>query len=396
MQRTLIWDIPTRLFHWTLATSFALAWLTSESDTWRSVHVFAGYLMVGLVGFRVLWGFAGSHFSRFSSFRFGPGEAMTYLKQLVSGRAPRHVGHNPTGSLAIYALLVLTMIVGASGVLTLGSDEQQGLAAGWFSFSQARTLKELHELTATLMLLLVGGHIVGVVAESVMHKENLARSMVTGNKLAAANTPRTRAHSWVAVAMLVAMLGFAGWWFAYAMDRQADQWAWHATSEAGRPDDSHVRFIGKRLPDNTQWREECGSCHAVFYPALLPARSWQKMMAGQDKHFGTDLGLDASTAQAVLKFLVDNAADGHRTEAAFKIDQSVPKGTTPLTITKTPYWVKKHREITAADWANPLVKSRSNCIACHSDADAGTFEDGAMSIPKAPTATVKPLPVSSP
>jgi cytochrome b len=189
MQRTLIWDIPTRLFHWTLATSFALAWLTSESDTWRSVHVFAGYLMVGLVGFRVLWGFAGSHFSRFSSFRFGPGEAMTYLKQLVSGRAPRHVGHNPTGSLAIYAMLVLTMIVGASGVLTLGSDEQQGLAAGWFSFSQAQTLKELHELTATLMLLLVGGHIVGVVAESVMHKENLARSMVTGNKLAAANTP---------------------------------------------------------------------------------------------------------------------------------------------------------------------------------------------------------------
>ena len=92
MQRTLIWDIPTRLFHWTLATSFALAWLTSESDTWRSVHVFAGYLMVGLVGFRVLWGFAGSHFSRFSSFRFGPGEAMTYLKQLVSGRAPRQIG----------------------------------------------------------------------------------------------------------------------------------------------------------------------------------------------------------------------------------------------------------------------------------------------------------------
>jgi hypothetical protein len=134
----------------------------------------------------------------------------------------------------------------------------------------------------------------------------------------------------------------------------------------------------------------------VFYPALLPARSWQKMMAGQDKHFGTDLGLDASTTQAVLKFLVDNAADGHRTEAAFKIDQSVSKGTTPLTITETPYWVKKHREITAADWANPLVKSRSNCIACHSDADAGTFEDGAMSIPKAPTATVKPLPVSSP
>jgi hypothetical protein len=63
-----------------------------------------------------------------------------------------------------------------------------------------------------------------------------------------------------------------------------------------------------------------------------------------------------------LKFLVDNAADGHRTEAAFKIDQSVSKGTTPLTITETPYWVKKHREITAADWATPWSKAEATAL----------------------------------
>src|SRR5512133_3001088 len=129
MQRTLIWDLPTRLFHWSLALSFAGAWLTSEGDQWRAIHVFLGYLMLGLVGFRVLWGLACSHFSRFASFWFGPTEAFDYLKQVAGGRAARHIGHNPTGSLAIYLLLALALVIGVTGILTLGGDAQQGMAA---------------------------------------------------------------------------------------------------------------------------------------------------------------------------------------------------------------------------------------------------------------------------
>ncbi len=109
-------------------------------------------------------------------------------------------------------------------------------------------------------------------------------------------------------------------------------------------------------------------------------------MAEQDKHFGTDLGLDAATTEAVLKFVTDNSADQYLTEAGFKIEPSLPKGATPLRIIETSYWVRKHREITAVDWAYPLVESKNNCAACHSDADAdaGSFEDGAMQIPDAP------------
>ena len=384
LQPTLIWDLPTRLFHWVLAGSFALAWITAEADEWLSVHVFCGYLMLGLVAFRLLWGVVGSHFARFTSFWFSPKQAIHYLKEVASGQAARHVGHNPTGSWAIYILLTLTLFVAASGWITLGADEQQGLAAGWFSFSQAKLFKEVHEITATLMLLVVGGHIAGVVVESVMHKENLARSMVTGLKMADENTPRTSAQTLVAVVLLLVMLGFGGWWFAYAVDRQLDGQAWHATSESGETEELHVAFVGKALPDNAVWREECGSCHGVFHPSLLPARSWQKMMAEQDRHFGSDLGLDAPTTAAVLTFMVDNAAEGHATEAAYKIEQSIAKEAAPQRITETPYWIRKHREVAAADWANPMVKSQANCAACHLDADAGTFEDGAMQIPPAP------------
>ncbi len=389
MKPTLIWDIPTRIFHWIFVLCFAMAWLTCEGDRWRSIHVFAGYLMLALVVFRVVWGFVGSHFSRFASFWFGPREAILYLQQVAKGHAARHVGHNPTGSMAIYILLGLAIGVGVSGWITLGGDEQQGLAAGWLSFSQAQPIKELHEVAAWLMLMVVAGHVTGVVVESLLHRENLTLSMLTGVKMAPPDTPVAKSRTAVAVVLLLAMLVFGLWWFQYAIDRQLDHWGWYQKRETGVGEESHVRFVGKNLPDHTQWREECGSCHAAFYPALLPERSWRKMMADQGQHFGTDLGLDAAPTAAILQFLTDNAADHHRTEAAFKIDQSIPKEAVPLRITDTPYWTHKHSEMADAVWTTPSVKSKNNCIACHTDADAGTFEDGAMQIPQA-TAVSKP------
>lgn len=381
LQKKLIWDLPTRLFHWTLALSFAGAWLSSDSDQWRSVHVFLGYLMLGLVGFRVIWGLVGSHYARFASFWFGPRDALVYLRQVLAGKAQRHVGHNPTGSLAIYLLLLLTLVIGITGVLTLGGDEQQGLAAGWFSFEQIRGIKKLHELLAIVMLLLVGGHLAGVLVESVQHRENLARSMVTGTKLSGADTPLTQARALVALGMAVLMLVFGLWWFYYAIDARLDQVPAIAALEKGGLEEPHVKFVGAKLPDNAQWREECGSCHVAFYPALLPSRSWRRLMTEQDKHFGTDLALDAATQTAILSFLGANAAEKHLTEAGFKIDSSLKPDAVPLRITETPYWVKKHREISNSDWLSPKVKSKTNCDSCHVDAKDGTFEDAAMQIP---------------
>ena len=100
--------------------SFAGTWFTTESDQWLSVHVFLGYLMMALVGFRVIWGLVGTHYARFSSFWFGPRDAFAYLKKVLADNAERHVGHNPTGSVAIYLLLLLTLAVGITGFFTLG------------------------------------------------------------------------------------------------------------------------------------------------------------------------------------------------------------------------------------------------------------------------------------
>lgn len=378
-RRILIWDLPTRLFHWALAASFAGTWLTSEADVWLSVHVFLGYLMLALVAFRLLWGWLGTRHALFASFPFSPRTGLLYLRQMLAGHAERHLGHNPAGSLAIYGLLLLTLLVGVTGWASLGGEEQQGLASAWLSITQGRMVKKLHEAAATLMLLLVIGHLIGVLVESRLHRENLARSMFTGLKQAGPGETAVATRWPVAVLMAAAMAAFGLWWFFYALHPVLERQLGLPLATAGRP---QVKFTGRQLADNALWREECGSCHLAFHPTLLPARSWRQLMATQERHFGSDLALNAVTAAAIGEFLGSNSADGHATEPALKISQSLATDAVPLRITEIPYWLKKHRGLSAADWQLPAVRSKSNCGACHLDAEAGTFEDAAMKVPR--------------
>lgn len=105
-------------------------------------------------------------------------------------------------------------------------------------------------------------------------------------------------------------------------------------------------------------------------------------MAEQDKHFGTDLALDEATSKELLAFMVNNSAEKSSREAALKINNSIQPEATPLRITETQYWIKKHHDIAESDWRSAKVKSKVNCTACHLDAEAGTFEDAAMQIPR--------------
>lgn len=169
MQRILVWDIPTRLFHWLLAASFAGAWLTAESERWRDVHVVLGYTFAGLLAFRLLWGLVGSRYARFSSFIKGPSAVVAYLRSLVSRSPEHHVGHNPAGGWAVLALLALGTATALSGFMTY--DDLGG-----------HFMEELHEAAAGAMLGLVLVHIAAVLLSSALHRENLVLAMLTGRK----------------------------------------------------------------------------------------------------------------------------------------------------------------------------------------------------------------------
>lgn len=169
MKKILVWDLPTRVGHWLLVASFAVAWLTGDSEEWRLVHVAAGYAMAAVLAFRIFWGIAGTRYARFSSFLFSPRQALDYLAGLLRGENSHWVGHNPAGSYAIYLLVLL-------GFASAGS--------GWVTYNElgGEWLEEFHEFLAGTMLAVVGLHVAGVVVSGLLHRENLVRSMLNGYK----------------------------------------------------------------------------------------------------------------------------------------------------------------------------------------------------------------------
>ncbi len=198
-QRILVWDVPTRVFHWLLALSFAGAYLTAESERYRDIHVGFGYTLLGLIAFRLLWGFFGTRYAQFRSFLFKPGEIVAYSLSLLKGKPAHYPGHNPLGSVGIWLLLGLGTLSGASGVLLfedIGGD----------------MLEEVHEVASNAMLAIVLVHIAGVVASSVLHRENLVRAMITGLKSADPGQGVRRTHAWLGVIMLSAVVVF---WVGY-------------------------------------------------------------------------------------------------------------------------------------------------------------------------------------
>lgn len=207
-----VWDLPTRIFHWSLAFSFAGAFITAEADGWRSVHIMLGYTLLGLLVFRLLWGMVGSRYARFSAFVTGPAKTKSYLASLLARQPEHHVGHNPAGALAIIALIGLGLLISLSGLATV--NELGGTA--W-----SHSLEELHEGAANVMLAVVFIHIAGVLVSSLLHRENLVGAMLAGNKRGNPESSIGSRHRLVGATLLLAIIGA---WAA---------WGWSNGKEAG-------------------------------------------------------------------------------------------------------------------------------------------------------------------
>jgi len=367
-----IWDLPTRLFHWLLVIAFILAWLSQGDDRYLDIHVFSGYLFLGLLLFRFLWGFLGSHYARFCHFTFGWRAVWHYLKTLLTPQCQHFLGHNPAGSWAVFLILGLSLIVSLTGLLTLGGEEQHGLFAGMIDFALGNAFHWWHNVIAWLMLGFIGIHILGVFIESWLHRENLVKAMITGSKTTPTQSISSQSinvpqNGLIAIALILAVIaGTLGYFQGYFQQEQ---------------DQPYLPFVGPDLPDNALWREACGECHLAYHPTLLPARSWQRMLMEQNAHFEEDLDLEEETLTALRTFAVENAAESMLTEAAWNINNSTPSAQSPQRITKTLYWIEQHQSINDKIWQHPDVNFQGNCGACHLDAEQGTFEDAAMQLP---------------
>ena len=191
-KKILVWDAPTRVFHWLLAASFAGAFLTADSERLRNLHVGFGYTLLALLAFRLVWGLVGTRYARFGSFAFGPRRVLSYIKSVLTFSPHHYVGHNPAGSWAVYALMLLGLVTGVSGYAVY-SD----LGGDW--------LEDVHEAAANAFLAVVVVHIIGVIVSSFVHRENLVRAMLNGYKSGPADSGIRYRHGAVAIVLVFAL-----------------------------------------------------------------------------------------------------------------------------------------------------------------------------------------------
>ena len=207
-----VWDPLVRVFHWSLVLSFTIAYLTGEEES--GLHIDAGYVVLGLILFRLVWGFIGTRYARFSDFVYSPKAVLGYLKSLTTNTPRHYTGHNPAGGWMVIAMLLCLAIVSVSGLKVYAIEEGLGPLAGSTHESsiiftpayadddeheshedredESRVSgheneseefwEEIHEASSNFMLLLIFLHVAGVMLSGRRHKENLVKAMITGNK----------------------------------------------------------------------------------------------------------------------------------------------------------------------------------------------------------------------
>jgi cytochrome b len=178
MSRVRVWDVPTRLVHWLIVLLVAASWWTGETGR-MDYHRYGGYALLGLVGFRLYWGFFGSSTARFRQFVRGPRVVWTYLR----GQWATAPGHNPIGALSVLALLALLFTQVVLGLFAVDIDGiESGPLSTYVSFETGRRCAGLHHLVFNLLLLVIVVHLVAVLFYLLVKKQNLVGAMFHGKR----------------------------------------------------------------------------------------------------------------------------------------------------------------------------------------------------------------------
>lgn len=198
MNPVVIWDLPTRLFHWLLSAGFiaaaVIALAMGEHSPLFPYHAIIGLTIAFLVALRIVWGIVGTRYARFGSFIFGPRAVVEYMKGAMIGGGKRHIGHNPGSAVAIFALLGLVLALAVTGFMMGQGNEG---------------IKEVHEILAWTTVGVVVVHVLGVAFHTIRHRENITASMIHGRKRAEPSDGIASAKPIVAVLFLAIAGGWA-------------------------------------------------------------------------------------------------------------------------------------------------------------------------------------------
>jgi cytochrome b len=204
-----VWDLPTRLFHWTLVVLVGLSWWSAENDQ-QDLHLYLGYGVLSLLLFRIGWGVAGSSTARFSSFVRGPRAVVRYVRDRFHWPL---AGHAPLGALSVLALLAMLFVIVGTGLFAADEDGLfSGPLAYLVSVGVSDTLTELHEELFDVLLVLIGLHVAAILLYRLALGRNLLGPMITGKaELEPGVEPMRAGKWWVALICLVAAIAITRW-----------------------------------------------------------------------------------------------------------------------------------------------------------------------------------------
>jgi cytochrome b len=184
MKKIRVWDLPVRLFHWSLAVLIVIAVVTQKiGGNAMEWHFRAGYAVLTLVAFRIIWGLVGTHYARFASFIYHPSAIIGYVRGGKDSLKEKYLGHNPLGSLSVFALLGVVLLQAVSGLMSNDDIASEGPLVKFISKELSDQITWFHkDVSAVLIYVLVGLHVAAIAYYFFFRKQDLVKPMLTGEQ----------------------------------------------------------------------------------------------------------------------------------------------------------------------------------------------------------------------
>lgn len=374
-----VWPIYTRIIHWLIASSFTFAFIFSLYENLLNLHVAVGIIFGLMLVYRIIWGFVGPQYARFSTLKLSLEKLKFYFTEKVQNRYREiPAGHNPASSWFTIIVLVVGSIISITGLLLYGIQEGKGYL-GFLNdhyYMYMDSLFNIHKYASYTLLVWAIIHVVGVLVEQFYHKTNMIFAMITGYKKAKGEDSETGKYksglTWTFL-IISAMVFFV------SVDGRNNPFV---VSKYKQHDYKHESFT---------YYSECGACHKPYPPFMLPASSWERIREGLKNHFGEEISptmtkgenrISINDQTAIFNYLIRNSADKSTREISVKVMKSLNGARGRKSITKIRYWKDVHSSISNETFKSRKVKDKSNCFACHKNFDKGMLEDIDIEIPK--------------
>lgn len=206
-RRVMIWDLPTRLCHWSLVVFFVVSWWSGEQGgTAFNVHQWSGYGILSLLLFRLAWGVVGGEYARFAQFVQGPRHVLRAAADLLTRAPLTQAGHNALGGWMVVALLLGLLVQAATGLFANDDIMNEGPLMAWISTDLSDTLSGAHRINFVVLLMLVSVHVVAIVYHRLRKGEHLTLAMITGYRILPTSAVRTTS-GWLAAVLLALAAG---------------------------------------------------------------------------------------------------------------------------------------------------------------------------------------------